>query len=106
MFLHSSEENFAKACTIKKKEDKSLRGTDGTGRMQASTHAQQFCGHSEASLGPAGFTEQPFKGTAVFIDKEQKQLLNWETINPRTYKQTHTVTVVQGRGEGLRTIPR
>ena len=38
----------------------------------------------------------------VLIDKEHN--LNWtgETINPRT----HTPTVVQGGGEGLRIIPR
>ena len=43
----------------------------------------------------------------VFIDKEQKQLLlNWETINPRMDKQTHTATVLQRGGKELRTIPR
>ena len=38
----------------------------------------------------------------VLIDKEQKQLL----LNPRTYKQTHTPTVVQGGGKEFRTILR
>ena len=54
----------AMACKIKKKEDKSLRKTDGTDSVcKLCTHVQQFCGHSEASLGQV--LQLPLKGTAV-----------------------------------------
>ena len=39
-----------KTCKIKKKQDKSLRGTVRTGQY-AHFDAQQFCDHSEASVG-------------------------------------------------------
>ena len=96
---------------LRKKEDKRLRGIDGTGQYASFLLMHN---NSVVILRPVLVRfyrtgeETTFKRhrSRFFIDKEQKPLLlNWETINSRTYKLTHTSTVVRARGEGLTTIP-
>ena len=98
-------------CKGVKKEDKSLRGTDGTGqytnfllmRNNSVVILRAVLVRFHRTGEETGFERHHSR---VLIDKEQKQLLlNWETINPRAYELTHIPTVVQRGGEGLRTIP-